>query len=412
MKSIIALAVVLGTITSILPAQTPDIPMTGHSAPGLERFDAIMKSVLARYEVPGGALALTHNGKLVHARGYGYSDVRTGKLIEPTSLFRLASVSKSLTAAVVLKLVEDRKLNLDARVFELLRPLHPPEDERVDPRTNEITVRQLLYHAGGWSREESGDPMGFSRRAAHALRVPEPITPAQLARFMKGQPLNFTPGTKCDYSNYGYMLLGLVIERANDQQFHEGVQPYADFVRESMLRPMGMHRTRLAPQPGQAVPNAEVEGYGPENEPTRQTLSMLQFASGGWMSDIVDLSRFLTNLDGSRGRRFLSAETTKLMLSPPPPPVPPRQNGTHFGMGWDVVQSSAAGVQYQKGGGLPGTATFIEHRPNGVNWVVLFNASRKKPVGPEWHHEFIGELRKAIDETANWPDVDHFRQFP
>lgn len=413
MRSFLALIVALGTIPSLLTAQPPpEIPVRGQSAPGLERFDAIMKGVLARYDVPGGALALAYHGKLVHARGYGYSDVRSGKPIEPTSLFRLASVSKSITAAVILKLAQEGRLGLDQRVFELLRPLPPPHGAHVDPRMAEITVRQLLYHAGGWSREESGDPIGFAKRAAHALRAPLPITPAQLAQYMKSLPLDFAPGTRCDYSNFGYLLLGLVIERVTEDQFRGGVRPYSEFVHETMFHKMGIRRMRQAPLPGQAIPGAEVEGYGPENERTSPTLPSLHFASGGWMGDIVDLARFLTSIDGTRGERYLPAESYRMMLSPPPPPIPLRQNGAHFGMGWDVVQTSPAGVEYQKGGGLPGTATYIEHRPNGVNWVVLFNASRKKPVGPEWHREFIGELRKAIDATAAWPDVDHFGQYP
>jgi N-acyl-D-amino-acid deacylase len=406
-------AVMLAGLLAAAPAQpAPDVPVTGMAGAGLDRFDALMKKILVRFEVPGGALAVTRHGRLVLARGYGYSDVQTGKPVEPTSLFRLASVSKSVTAVAVLKLVEEGKLDLDARVFELLRPMRPPPGAEVDPRLHEITVRQLLYHAGGWSREKSGDPIGFGQRAARALGVEPPVTPFQLARYMKGQPLDFTPGTRCDYSNYGYMLLGLVVERAAGEPFHEGVRPYEEYVRQKVLRPMGVRRMRLAPHLGERAPPAEVQGYGPENERTAQTLPVVHFASGGWVGDAVDLARFLTALDGSHGKPYLSADTVKLMLSPPPPPVPPRSNGSHFGMGWDVVQSFPDGVLYHKGGGLPGTATYIEHRPNGTNWVVLFNASRKKPVDPEWHHEFIGEIRKAADETKGWPGVDFFPQFP
>jgi N-acyl-D-amino-acid deacylase len=409
---LIAVAAMAAGFAAVSPAQPPEIPVTGVAGPGLERFDAVMKQILLRYQVPGGSLAIARHGKLVLARGYGFSNIRTGKPIEPTSLFRLASVSKSLTAVAILKLVEERKLNLDARVFELLQPLPPPRGAHVDPRLHEVTVRQLLYHSGGWSRETSGDPMGFSRRSAQALEVPLPITPAQLARYMKGQPLDFMPGTRCDYSNFGYMLLGLVIERVAEREFREGVRPYEEFLRESMLKPMGIRRMRLAPHQGQPEAPAEVEGYGPENEPTSPDLLILQFASGGWMSDAVDLARFLTSLDGTRGPRYLSAETIKIMLSPPPEPIKPRANGTYFGMGWDVVHHTANGVLYHKGGGLPGTATHIEHRPNGVNWVVLFNASRAKPVGPQWHEEFLKELRTAIDELPSWPDVDYFQRFP
>jgi len=123
-------------------------------------------------------------------------------------------VSKSLTAVTILKLVEARRLDLDARAFELLADIEPLPGDRVDPRVKQITVRHLLYHAGGWDRAKSGDPSGFSQRVSARMQVPLPVSPRQLSRFMLGQPLDFDPGTESRYSNLGYILLGLIIEKA------------------------------------------------------------------------------------------------------------------------------------------------------------------------------------------------------
>jgi N-acyl-D-amino-acid deacylase len=390
----------------------PPIPVTGHAGTGLKVFDAVVTDILARFDVPGATLALAKDGRLVLARGYGFAHPERKRTMEPATLFKLASVSKSVTAVTVLKLVEDGKLDLDARVFTLLPHLRPPRGAVADPRLHHITVRELLYHAGGWSREESGDPIGFGRRAVRALRAEPPVTPAMLARYMMGRPLDFDPGTRCDYSNFGYLLLGLVIERSADEPYREGVRPYEEFVAEHTLRPMGIRRMRLAPPRGARAARGEAEGVGPDDRPVPPTLPIVHFASGGWLGSAVDLARFLTAIDGTRGQRFLSEATTRLMFSPPPPPVPPRRNGSHFGMGWDVVHRTRDGLLYHKDGGLEGFATWIEHRPNGVNWVVLFNASRAKPEGPEWHQAFTTAIRRAIDEISNWPAVDYFNSYP
>jgi hypothetical protein len=104
----------------------------------------------------------------------------------------------------------------------------------------------------------------------------------------------------------------------------------------------------------------------------------------------------------------LSAETIKLMLSRPPPPAWVVHSRYHFGMGWDQVTRTKVGVRYEKNGGLRGFATWIEHRANGVNWVALFNHTLGRPEGSEFDREFLTRIRRAIDETAAWADIDYF----
>jgi hypothetical protein len=167
---------------------------------------------MQRQAIPGASLALARNGALVLAIGYGWADREARVPVTPNTLFALASVSKSLTAVTILKLVDAGRLSLDARVFELLSDIEPLPGDRVDPRVKQITVRQLLYHSGGWDRTKSGDPNGFSDRVAERMRVPMPVSPRQLTRFMLGRPLDFDPGAESHYSNFGYILLGLIIE--------------------------------------------------------------------------------------------------------------------------------------------------------------------------------------------------------
>ncbi len=191
------------------------IPVTGKAGPGLEAADEAMLAVLEKHGIPGGALAIVKDGKLVLARGYGWGNLATSAPVIPDATFGVASLSKTLTAVAVLKLVEEGKLKLDDRVIGLLSHLKPPPGARVDPRLGTVTVRQLLNHSGGWDRKKSGEPWAYSWQVSRRLRVPLPIGTDQLTRFMLGVRLDFTPGTELQYSNYGYILLGQVIEKVS-----------------------------------------------------------------------------------------------------------------------------------------------------------------------------------------------------
>jgi CubicO group peptidase (beta-lactamase class C family) len=204
------------------------------------------------------------------------------------------------------------------------------------------------------------------------------------------------------YSNYGYMLLGLIVERVSGQ-------PYAPFVQASTLQPMGIADMVDGAGRAEYAPG-EARRYGPDGRlDPRGGLPPTHFASGAWIGSAVDLARFMTMMSGSRPPRFLSAATWQEMLAPPP--FPPGASGRHFGMGWDVVEQTPAGAIYHKDGGVLGTTTWIEHDPRGVDWVLLFNASKGRPEGPELHQEFQREVRAAIRGTAAWPDVDFFDRY-
>lgn len=134
----------------------PDIVRTGQFVPELEPYDRIVARIMRVHRIPGAAVAVARDGRLVYARGFGMADRLREVPVQPDSLFRIASLSKPITAVAVLKLVEDGRLKLDARVFQdLLSGIepHPPKD----PRMNEITVRDLLRHSGGFDRDRSGD---------------------------------------------------------------------------------------------------------------------------------------------------------------------------------------------------------------------------------------------------------------
>lgn len=377
---------------------------TGVAGPGLERFDAIIEGIIREFQIPGAALALAYRGRLVLARGYGLADVEAGRPVEPTTRFLLASVSKSITAAAILKLVEEQRVGLDDKVFRVLDDIPMPPGGVADPRSLDVTVRELLYHAGGWNRRTSGDPMTFGRRVARSLGVAEPIGPRELVRYMLGQRLDFTPGTRSVYSNYGYMLLGMIVERVSGRR-------YAEYVQASVLHPMGVMAMVEGAGRSDYVPG-QARRYDPEGRLDRRGgLPPVHFASGAWIGSAVDLARFMAVIGGEKPPRFLEVATWQAMLAAPPPPIPLRPGGAHFGMGWDTVEETPAGVLYHKDGGVLGTMTWIEHDPRGVDWALLLNESKGKPEGPDIHQEFLRGIRAAIAATAAWPDVDFFDQY-
>lgn len=179
------------------PQTRPPVSVTGAADPRLASFDRLMTRFVAENELTGAALAVARHGRLVYARGFGLADVEQRVPVRPRSLFRIASVSKPVTAVAVLRLVERGKLGIDARVVDLLdvrqggEPVAPG-----DPRLRQVTVRHLLQHRGGWDRERSFDPMFRSVRIAREFGAEPPAGPALILASMWKRPLDFDPGQR------------------------------------------------------------------------------------------------------------------------------------------------------------------------------------------------------------------------
>src|SRR4051794_1221751 len=162
-----------------------------------------MQEALTRYSVKGGALAVVKDGHLLFARGYGWADAEALQPVEPDSLFRWASTSKTLTASAVMRLVEDGKLDLDTPVFRILNQYSAYNGKLADSRLAGITVRQVLHHVAGWDRMASGDPVAGNRtiEASSATHTEFPPSRDTVIRYMLGQRLDFDPGSRFAYSN-------------------------------------------------------------------------------------------------------------------------------------------------------------------------------------------------------------------
>jgi uncharacterized protein (TIGR03437 family) len=388
---------------------------TGIAVPELASFDQWMLDFMNRWGMRGGSLAIAKDGRLVFARGYGLADVEAQAPVEPESLFRIGSVSKTLTAAGILKLVEEGRLDLDAKAFRLLDHLTPPPNAAADPRLFEITVRQLLHHTGGFVKDKNGvsnsnDPMRppMTDMASAALGAPSPASPETSIRFMMGRPLDFDPGTQYAYSSFGYCVLARIIEKISGQ-------PYGEYVRQAVLAPSGINRMRLGRTrlrdraPGEVRYYAEpmpisnsVYGDGPVPFPYGAFSMEAIDASGGWIASAMDLVRFVSALDGVRKPALLNAETVRLMLSPPAPPAWSSEED-YYGLGW-FVQATAPEPYWWHTGGVPYSASaFVGRMPGGICVAVVFNGNTT--AGAFW-----GEMQSVLTSTAEqiptWPAHD------
>jgi N-acyl-D-amino-acid deacylase len=383
-----------------------EVPIKGKAGPGLEPFDKAMLAIMDRHGVPGAALAVAKNGKLLLAKGYGWANVATGDGVEPDTLFGLASLSKSFTATAILLLIDQGKLEIDAPVFELIKHIKPPRGAKVDPRFLDITVRQCLNHSGGWDRNVTGDPINWEPQICRALKLRPPVSSQDFLSFAFAVPLNFPPGTNAVYSNVGYVILGEIIAKISGQS-------YERFIVENVLKPMGIKRAALHPAEGRYLKGEALRHLAGSLIPLPPMQMPMLDATGGWTCTAVDVARFLANLDGSRGEALLSEKARKLMIEAPPKPLKPRENGTYFGLGWDEVAVNDKGYTYFKDGSIQGMRTFMKRLPSGVNWALLYNASMEfDRLDAQVVGSTIQEVHELVEKFEKYPDIDLFKEYP
>ena len=217
------------------PETSADSPRTwitsGQAIPSLNAFDQTVRQFMQARNISSGALAVTRQGKLVLARGYSWTTDST-EIVEPDSLFRIASLTKPFTSAAVMILVQGGKLTLEQKVVDIL-DLKAPANQQVDPRLKNITILHLLQHLGGWDRDTAFDPMFRDVEIAKTLGVKLPISTGDIITYMNGKPLQHDPGSTYVYSNYGYCLLGRVIEKISKQS-------YIEYITDNILNKLGI----------------------------------------------------------------------------------------------------------------------------------------------------------------------------
>jgi N-acyl-D-amino-acid deacylase len=381
---------------------------SGARVPELAHYDSIIPAFMTETGLVGGAVAVARDGRLLLARGYGLADSATDRRVRPTSLFRIASVSKAIAAMTALRLAQQGRLDLDSAAFDHVRELAPDPLPDVDPRLDDITVRHLLSHAGGWDMATAFDPAYGTREIARILGVPAPASADDLVRYMWDQPLQFDPGTAFAYSNFGYILLARIIENA------AGL-PFEAAVREALLDPADISGMRLGrTRPADRAPD-EVTYYAPGRTasvfpphptvPTPYGAFHLEAMDGssGWIASVVDLARLISAIDGTGTPDLLDAATIDAMLDRPPLPDWDGR-ASYYGLGW-WVQPFGGSRSWWSDGSFSGSTAIVVRAHSGVVWAAVFNGS----VSTGHLSDILWQAHEATDE---WPAHDLFDAYP
>ncbi len=347
--------------------------------------DQAVEAFMTKHNVPGLSLAVTKDEKLVYVKAYGKADRESDQNVTTESLFRIASVSKSITGIAMMKLVEEGKLSLDDKVFGAGGILGTTYGTKpYSAQVQNITVKHLLHHtAGGWGNQNN-DPM-FTNPT---------MTADQLITWtLDNRPLQRAPGAAYDYSNFGYSILGRIVEKVSGKT-------YENYVKDAILTPSGITRmsnggnTLADRKPGE-VKYYGTNGGGPD--PYAYNIARMD-AHGGWIASAKDLVKLLVHADGFPGKQdVISAASVDLMTT-----APSLANPSHYACGWSVSNN-----QWWHLGSLPGTVSELGRNGNNrVNGAILVNTRD----GGQFVNDLDVLLWNTIirNQAIQWQDIDQF----
>jgi CubicO group peptidase (beta-lactamase class C family) len=324
-----------------------------------------------QYGVPGFSVAISRNGQFVYDRGFGIADRKDAVQVTPANLFRIADLSKPITAVAIFTLVEKGQLHLNDKVFGASGVLGTKYGESTGKQyVSDITVDHLLTHtAGGWPAD-STDPM-FQHNSWNQAKL--------ISWTLENLALTYPPGQHWAYSNFGYCVLGRVIEQGSGQ-------PYADYVQANVLAPCGINGMSVAENSMKHRANEEVVYYGQYGEDPYKANVTRMDSDAGWMATPSNLVQFLDHLGSPNMPSLLKLETLRMMFTPCP--VYPQTSIAKYARGW-MVQNDGAGSRWHSGS-LPGSTTVMVQTASGMCWTALAN-TRTQP-----HDEIDAAMNNLI----------------
>ena len=364
----------------------------------LTDIDEVIKNFMQHDGIRAGVLAIAKNGVIKLLHGYTWAEQTYYPPTYPDSLFRIASVSKMFTCAAIQKLYDDKLLYPNTKVFKTLEISSPAiEGQKPDDRINDIEVQHLVAHSGGWIRGQQlsdpeislpfGEPVFAIRNIALRLKLPKQLTKMDFARYMYGQKLHFTPGIPPigvdTYSNFGYVLLGMLVEKTSKQNF-------IDFVREKVLAPIkitdpyteatGIHDVFLARTlPSQAASN-EVLYDDPDFGPSAIDWPGRSYASDDLVPYPHGGAGFSTEIMDSGGGLMSTAEALVQFASRYPV----------CGIGNKRSPGARNGI-------MPGTNSLVVSRGDEVDYAYIFNRWDAIP-GPG-RVDLTQKINEFLDKT-------------
>ena len=376
------------------PAEFPDWNRSiVNSQSELPKMDAVVDSFMRFWALKGVSIAVTRHDSLLYARGYGKADPSTP--MTPGTIMRLASVSKLLTAIGVMRLQEEGKLYLDTPVFGPYGILNEYDGSIRDDNYYLMTVEHLLRHQGG-----------FHYRGADVMFTGYHPDPEEFVRQELRRPLAFTPGTWQQYSNFGYFLLSLVIEKASGM-------PYDEFMQNEVFEPCGCRGFRIAGNYlKDRLPGESMYFMQPDSEPVtsfdgkyagvekcyggNDVTSLM--GAGAWVGSAVELVRVVSSVNGLEGiEDILSADSIQKMTT--------WYDENTFSLGWVDTKDG----EWTRTGSFSGTSAIVKVFPDGESWVLISNTSAWR--GSKFSRNtsyLIKNLRRRF--SASLPQRDLFSE--
>jgi CubicO group peptidase (beta-lactamase class C family) len=328
----------------------------------------IARQFMDRYKVPGLSVAMARQGQIVYAKGFGYADKAAGERLTPSHLFRIASVTKPITAAAIFLLIEQGRLGLNDLIFGSRGLLHFDYGKPSSRLAQEITLYHLLTHTcGGWENSKT-DPMFLNPQMNHRELI---------AWTLSHQPLKNVPGKHYAYSNFGYCVLGRVLEKVTGQS-------YTEFVQQYILASCGINTMQLAGNTLAQRAHGEVHYYGQKGEnPYNINVSRMD-SHGGWIGTPSDLVQFAIHVDGlNTTPNILSAKTIKTMTTP-------SAANPSYACGWCDNEAP----NWWHDGTLPGTTSIMVRTSSGLCWAACAN-TRTSGINPAIDR-MMWEMAKAV----------------
>jgi len=330
-----------------------------------KQVDSLVEKTLKTFDVPGIAVGIIKDGKLIHAKGYGIRSIKSNQKVDENTLFGVASNTKAMTTACLAMLVDEKKITWDSKVTDVV-----PEFKLYDAYvTSEFTIRDLLTHRSGlglgagdlmiWPDSSSVD----TKQLIHNLRYLKPVSSFR---------------TKYDYDNLLYIVAGEVISRVSGLT-------YSDFLESRLLKPLGMNASAASWYRLKDRSNI-IDGHAPYEGkllPVGLSFSEVANAAGGVYSNITDMSKWaLTMLNGGKyginlENKLISPETHKELWTPQTiikaSGGPYNTHFTSYGLGWNLSDVNGY-MQASHTGGLSGIVTQVTLIPElKLGIIVLTN---------------------------------------
>lgn len=361
--------------------------------PATKKMDSEIERFMGRWGLRGLSLAVTRNDSLLYAKGYGWADKENDKGLEATSIMRIASASKLVTAVAIMKLIQDSMLTLDSKVFGPDGILNDSAYTNAikDKRILDVTIDHLLRHKGGFSRA-FGDPMFRTNDIMKMQKLKTPPTNEELTKIILNRRLQFTPGTGRRYSNFGYMLLSLVVEKLTGES-------YWKWVTDSVLNPAGIYNMRPANNYyGERHPK-ETKYYAPDDELVEEFNGSGRMVSrvyggsnvnallgaGGWTASAADMARLVAAIDNYPVvSNILDEENIDLLVE--------HDDHDKMSRGWSEADANG---KWTRTGTLSSTHALIERFPNGECWVMITNTGVGKGAS------FSRDLSRLVEQLRS-----------